>query len=440
MSLTVPPALHALNPRRVFYGWWMVAITLFLTGIAFGPLLYGAGIMMVALKRDFNWSQSFLSLPWTLNRAVEGALLGPIDGWLTTILGPRRMVIIGILILGASLIGFSLIKTQWGYLIAVAIMWLGANMALGIPLTTALNSWFIRRRTTAMALGQLGGNLGGFLVPLLAASIEAFGWRNTTLWAGIAVMAIAIPIGMAVRNTPEQYGQRPDGDPPPAPQENRPDGQGAAVLQQLQVEQPEFTATQAMKTWSFWLLSLSMGCAVAAALTVILYIVPALERQGVSLALASTVVTVYTFTSVAARLVAGFLGDRYSKRHGIAIFVAVQALGVLAAALIPGLLGAFIFAILFGIGFGGRGPLFTAIRGDYFGRKSFATIVGVSSLVPNLTFAVPIAVGWWYDRVGDYTLPFLLLGLLNMVGAFLVLWAKPPKPPVSSRKAPNPVG
>ncbi|MSQ40709.1 MAG: MFS transporter [Dehalococcoidia bacterium] len=432
--------MRALNPRRVFYGWWIVAITLFLTGIAFGPLLYGAGIMMVALKRDFNWSQSFLSLPWTLNRAVEGALLGPIDGWLTNILGPRRMVIIGILILGAGLIGFSLIETQWGYLIAVATLWLGANMALGIPLTTAMNNWFIRRRTIAMALGQMGGNLGGFLVPLLAASIEAFGWRTTTLWAGIGITAIAIPIGMAVRNSPEQYGLRPDGDPPLNPQENRADGQATTVLPHPQTAEVDFTATQAMKTWSFWLLSLSMGCAVAAALTVILYIVPALEHQGISLAIASTVVTVYTFTSVAARLVAGFLGDRYSKQHGIAIFVAIQALGVLAAALIPGLLGAFLFAILFGIGFGGRGPLYVAIRGDYFGRKNFATIVGVSSLVPNLTFAIPIAVGWWYDRVGDYTLPFLLLGVINMVGAFLILWAKPPKPPVPSRKEPSPVG
>ena len=37
-------------------------------------------------------------------------------------------------------------------------------------------------------------------------------------------------------------------------------------------------------------------------------------------------------------------------------------------------------AILFGMGFGGRNPLTVAIRGDYFGRATFAKILGLSTV------------------------------------------------------------
>ena len=435
MRQTAESPLRLLNPRRVFYGWWLVGITMFITAMAHGPLLHGAGFLMEVLKREFGWSQMVLSVPWSLNRAAEGALLGPIEGFLTDRYGTRRMVLAGFVILGAGAIAFSFIQNVPGYYIAVAVLWLGAGLAGSIPLMTALNHWFSRHLTKAIAIGQMGGNLGVFLVPALIGAIEAFGWRATTLWAGIAFLGIAIPIFFLVRNRPEQYGLRPDGDPAPQPSEaTLPSGVTPSPTQDLlMTEDPGFTTGEALRTWAFWAISGANACAVAAALTVILFIVPSLLHQGVSPLIAGAVVATYGWTSVPFRLVGGFIGDRLPKRPAIAFFIAVQAAGVLAAALFPTILGAFVFAVLFGIGFGGRGPLFVAIRGEYFGRRNFASIMGISSVPSNLTFVTPIAVGWAFDQLGSYTIPFLVLAVVNFAGAGLVLLAKKPEVPASRR-------
>ena len=88
------------------------------------------------------------------------------------------------------------------------------------------------------------------------------------------------------------------------------------------------------------------------------------------------------------------------------------------------------FAVLFGIGFGGRTPLTTAIRGDYFGRASFGKILGISTVPMNvlLLIAAPMA-GFMRDELGDYDMAFLVLAGLNMAGAVLFLIARRPKLP-----------
>ena len=89
-----------------------------------------------------------------------------------------------------------------------------------------------------------------------------------------------------------------------------------------------------------------------------------------------------------------------------------------------------LFAVLFGIGFGGRTPLTTAIRGEYFGRASFGKILGISTLPMNamLLAAGPLA-GYMRDRFGDYDAAFLTLAALNGLGAVLFLISRKPRIP-----------
>jgi len=87
----------------------------------------------------------------------------------------------------------------------------------------------------------------------------------------------------------------------------------------------------------------------------------------------------------------------------------------------------YLFAVLFGIGFGGTSPLATSIRGDYFGRANFGKILGISSVPMNILLlgASPFA-GYMYDLQGDYRLAFEILAALNFLGALLLLMAKKP--------------
>ncbi len=87
----------------------------------------------------------------------------------------------------------------------------------------------------------------------------------------------------------------------------------------------------------------------------------------------------------------------------------------------------YVFAVLFGIGFGGTSPLATSIRGDYFGRASFGKILGISSVPMNILLlgASPFA-GLMYDLRGNYIIAFETLAALNFLGALLFLMIRKP--------------
>ena len=149
-----------------------------------------------------------------------------------------------------------------------------------------------------------------------------------------------------------------------------------------------------------------------------------------SLPVIGSVVMTYTVIGAVSQLMAGFVGDRLPKPPLIAAFVALQGLGVVIAVNIADVTTAFVFAVLFGLGIGGRTALLTAIRGDYFGRKAFATILGITQLPMNaLWMGFPILAGYMFDTTGSYTAPFLGVAALNFMAAALILAARKPSRP-----------
>jgi MFS family permease len=144
---------------------------------------------------------------------------------------------------------------------------------------------------------------------------------------------------------------------------------------------------------------------------------------------AGWVVSVYTGVAMVFQLVGGYSGDRLSKRVGLAFFTVLQAGGVLVLVIADTLPMFYLFGILFGAGFGGRNPLTVAIRADYFGTGSFGKILGFSTVPMNLLLLIasPFA-GWMFDQYGSYSLAFLILAGLNLVGAVCFLFAGRPRP------------
>ncbi len=146
------------------------------------------------------------------------------------------------------------------------------------------------------------------------------------------------------------------------------------------------------------------------------------------------VITVQTAVSIVFQLLGGWIGDRMPKNVALFIFTAIQGLGVVFLTLGSDIIYFYAFAVLFGIGFGGRTPLTTAIRGEYFGRASFGKILGISTVPMNilLLVAAPMA-GFMRDELGDYDMAFLVLAGLNLLGAVLFLIARKPKLPILAK-------
>jgi MFS family permease len=139
------------------------------------------------------------------------------------------------------------------------------------------------------------------------------------------------------------------------------------------------------------------------------------------------IVAAYTAVAMIFQLVGGYTGDKAPKNIVLFFFTTLQAIGVVVLTYANTLPMFYLFAALFGAGFGGRNPLTVAIRGEYFGRSSFGKILGLSTVPMNILLLIssPLA-GYIRDVQGDYKNAFLLLAVLNLVGGFLFLFAKRP--------------
>ena len=395
----------------------------------------GVGTFFVALERTFGWNRTTLSGAFSLSRA-EGALLGPFEGFLTDRFGTRRMVVIGYLIMGGGFIWYSYIQEIWHFYAAYLAISLGSGIGGWLPMVALINNWFRRRRALAMSVAVTGIQFGGFLVPIMAWGIENHGFRVVTLWIGVILIVVALPASRYIRNRPEDQGLLPDGERAMPAQaapaaESRPDAQGNPSNDEPATPAPEsaddsedMTLRQALRTVSFWVIAICRLTSVVSIVSLAVHLVPKLTDGGMSLVAANFIVLLYTAAAMPAGLVAGYLADRTSNVLVLFVCMLLQAVAVAIIAVSDSLPMALLFALLWGVGFGGRVPLLTAIIGEFFGRKNFGTILGVNMIPSNIAMIfAPLFAGYMFDATQSYLIPFAALGL---VGAFLILLARTP--------------
>ena len=339
---------------------------------------------------------------------------------------------------------------------------LGSGLGGWLAIIAMINNWFSRRRSLAMAGAMSGIHFGGLLIPVLALMIEMLEFEGAALAIGVILLVIIGPAFKMLRTRPEDMGLTPDGDPPARPSRASaaPDSETAADSPAAPPDdEPEFTAMQALKTPAFWMLTIAQVASSVAIVTLALHLVPKLTDTGMSLVAAGSVVTTQTLIALPAQMVSGLIADKMSKTLLIAFFLVIQGIGILLFAtfdLIPlplapsdemsffGLFDiplefvnlywlAYVGALLYGIGFGGRSPLTTAIRGEYFGRKAFATIMGISQLPMNIAMIfAPLFAGYMFDTSGTYIVPFTMFAALTFMGAVLMLFVRKPKAPIGA--------
>ena len=417
--------------KESFYGWKLVGLTLLVTALAGGPVWNGVGVWVKALEVQFGWSRAQLTGAFSLAQ-LEGSIIGPLMGYLIDRLGPRRMVFLGLVITGLGFLLFSYTANLFTFYAAYSMIMLGTAAGTWLPMMTALNRWFNRLKGRAMAVAGEGSFLGGLLlVPALAwaVDIDSYGWSITARWIGIVFIAVAWPVSRVIREFPEAHGQRADGDLPTdsqqTPNRSTPTIQAASDA----AGQPDFTARQAVRTRAFWYITFGHALSSMLIATLTVHLVPMLTDQGLSLQTAAYVWSVLMAVGAVFQLIGGYIGDRVPKNVALFAFTGLQAAGFMLAAFIDDFSTAILFAVIYGAGFGGRVPLTTAIRGEYFGKRAFATITGIS-MAPLyvLMLIAPLFAAAMFDTQGSYTVAFLMLGALGSLSGFLFLMAKKPIP------------
>ena len=413
----------ATGRTPIFYGWWIV-VAGFGTQTLNGALLFHAfGTYVVLLQDDFGWSRTALAGAFAMQR-VESGLLGPLQGWMIDTWGPRRVMVVGMVIFGIGFIMLSRIESLPGFYLAFLVIAIGSSLGTHFGVTVAVVHWFQRhramagaaddghRRGRAHATDRRAGDGGVRLAQRrlrLRADRHRRRWSRSRSWCAIA------PRTTATRSTAAR----------------RPNRQ--AQTRANTPEEVSFTVRQALRTRAFWFLAIGHGMAALVIGSIFVHFqVYSNDSLGFSLSAGAFVILLMTVTTVVGQLGGGYLADRTNKRLTIVFALLGQAVSLVVLALASSYWMLIVFAIFAGVGWGARVPAMQAMRAEYFGGKAFGTIMGFSSLVVMFGMILgPLFAGFVYDVTGSYRGAFMVLSGAALVGAVFFWLAVRPAPPVA---------
>jgi sugar phosphate permease len=359
-----------------------------------GLALWGLPFYYDFMVRQFGWTRAQVTSGNALSKLVVGPLFGFIAGWVVDRFGPRRLMMLGILMAGAALIGLGSISTLGMFYFFYLFNALGYVCGGPLPNQVLLTRWFRKSRGKAMGIAYLGIGLGGATVPWISHTLVVhFGWQAALRILGLIVIAIAFPVAFLVKEPPAF--QRP-----------------AVAISDRPARSP-------FKSASFYLLLVGSMCSIAAVsgtqqnLKLFLSLDLRYEQGN-----AARVLSLVLASSIAGRLLMGWLADRFSKKYVMLLIYLLVAAAIpfLFASRAPGLLYA--FAILFGIGLGGDYMIIPLMTAEIFDVQLLGRLLGVILTADGIAEAVsPWMVGRIRDVTGSYANGFLILIGMALLGA-----------------------
>ena len=416
------PTLETAPRKRFFYGWWIVMAGAVGSGLHGTFYFIGAGTFFLPIAETFGTSKTALSGAFSLAR-LESGLLGPLGGWLIERLGARRLMFIGVTLMGGGFMALSAVPSLlWFYVVFVCMIALGSAWSFGPPVHATVVNWFIRRRTRAIAIVTSGNGLAGVTVPVLAWGIAHYGWRDAAFVAGVLIIVVGFPIAAAMRFRPEPYGYAPDGVV-----DSRPDGASSGAPETGEID---FTTREALRSSAFWVMGLSFLMRMTTSAAIPIHLVAYLhEDVGFSTPKAALFLGLIGPVAIAGRAVFGAVGDIVPKRYSLFASLALQGASMPVLATVSSTTGAVVFLILFSVAHGGSAIMMLSARAEFFGRRSYATIAGfMSSIILVGAISGPIIAGLSRDHLDSYAPAFYLFGGVAGVAALALLFLKRPVP------------
>jgi MFS family permease len=414
-----------LEGRRFYYGWVIVGLAMLSMAYWFG-LRTTFSVFFVALIDEFHWGRADAAAALSI-AMVAYMIMAPIVGILVDRIGPRRVMLPGIVLTGLGLLLCTQIETLTQfYLFYGVVAGIGIPCLSIAPFTIILAHWFERKRGTANGLASVGMGLSPLLfVPLFQYLISLWGWRSAFFIFSLFVFAIPLPLNaIFLRHRPEEIGLLPDGDSVDNMPKEAPFHPAASSLRKQGLK-------DSMKTGRFWAVILFPSLIVFGIYIVIVHHVRYLVDLGVGKMWAASLFAVMGAVSAGFRFFWGSLSDRIGREITYTLGGICFSLGILALLLfqyIPSLFLLYLFAFFFGAGWGSTAPMFMSISGDLYKGKHFGIIYGM--VEGNI--GVGAAVGTWvggyiFDQTQNYLWAFILAILISFISVLLVWYIAPRK-------------
>ena len=430
-----------MRPGRFFYGWWILGLISFMAALNNAFFDKGPALFLIPVGVSLGLNRATSSLIFSLGRS-EGALNGPVVGYLVDRFGARKMMVIGTFLAGIGFVIFALAPNLWVFALAyLGFVSLGATMAFQDSATSMVNMWFSRYRVRAMSIREATGNLGStILIPLMTLVIAIYDWRIAALMGAVAYLVLILPFIPLLKESPESIGLLPDGanaDDVGGARTATSDAPGVDSVEALRLRRfydtPEFTVREALRTSSYWYLLTGTMLRQVSRVGLDLHYIAILEWKGFDLSIAAVFFTLRLGMNVPSKLVVGYFGDWVSKPAILSGGMVLYALGLVLLLSSNAVWILVVSAVVSGLS-EGITPVNWGAIGDYFGRHHYATLRGIINLSYSWALLfVPFAAGWWFDQHASYTVPIVVS--LGAAAASAVVYALMRQPKLPARLA-----
>ena len=407
------------SPRRVFYGWYVVAAALVITTTTSGLAFYNLSILLAAFVAERGFPVALASSA-TAAFFIAGGIGGMIAGRLVDRLDARIVIATGACIGATALATVGLLREVW-QLFAFHVLFGLAHGATGlVPVTTVIARWFNVRRSLAFSIGSTGLSLGGILVaPVVALSIERYGLAAAAPWMAIALFVGIVPVTLLVlRASPKAMGLEPDG----------------LTLAQIAEAppQPSTPFREARRNAYFIAVSAAYTFLLGAQVGAIAHFYRLVStRDGT--ATAAIALAVLATCSTIGRLVGGALLLKVPARTFALVLMAMQACSLAFLAVAEGRANILMATVLFAVTIGNSLMMHPLLLAERFGARDYGRIYSTSQMMTVLGVAgCPALIGVLYEMSGGYQQPFFVISALTLVGfAVLAVFAVPRRPPAA---------
>lgn len=418
-----------------FYGWINLS-TAAVVGFVGGLYLISFGYFLPFLLDEFGWNRGVASLAATINLIAMG-LSGPLAGVLIVRYGAKFSILLGNTL---GFLGFLLLSYHshlWQLFLGNGLL-VGLGIGFGglLASTTVINNWFVKKRSLALGIFLSSGGVGGMVLgPTIMHLIGSQGWRYTYMVMAFLILVFAIILpGIFIRNKPEEMGQVPDG----------PGISGAAESEKKKkatkmagYKTPvDFTATEAMRTWSLWFLIAYFSLSMLALQGLMTHLVAYLFDISISASIAAIISSVMMGVMTFAQFGSGFIGMRFSMQSIAISGEVLKVIGIIILVSTSSIPIVFLAMILFGMGSGCAIVAVMNIFPNYFGLSSYPKVMGFARLFWAFVggAGAPLA-GLVRDAIGSYIPAFQVAVVILIMGVICLFFARPPVHPTLKNPA-----
>tara|TARA_B100002003_G_scaffold251062_1_gene292859 strand:- start:41 stop:1297 length:1257 start_codon:yes stop_codon:yes gene_type:complete len=360
-------------------------------------------ILVVVMRDNFGWSLTAIVLAYSL-RSIVGALLAPYAGIMGDRYGAKRVMLVGAGFFAGGLVLLSTITEIWQLFVYYSLILGVAQAMFRVNIPTTVAAWFKKKLGVAVGIQQSAGGMGAsVLAPGLTILLTQTDWQTAFLLIATIGGALVFALLAFFHGEPSDRGKLPYGA----------DASGEVAGNHFSTAVNKVRSQMFLKhargTKAFWFLPLvhHLGCVGHSIIMVhgVFYA----TTKGVSLEAAAFIISIYSFSSIASRLAVPILADRLGAKGVMAVFYFIQGAAVLMLFWTSEPWHFYLFAVVFGVGFGGEMSAFLVVNRQYFGMGPVRTVFGVQSMASGLGMALGGLVGSiLYDAFSSYNLAWVV--------------------------------